>query len=108
MKNTMITELVQIRVAETITGEQLLDKAEALNGFLVQQDGYIDGTLLKGTGDNAWCFIFHFENLEKVKAIGENLRGSREFADFKTLLVPGSLAVSFFHPAREWQVLRVE
>ncbi len=102
MKTTMITEFVEIRVLETATDEQLLAKAEVLNDFLKMQDGYVDAELLKGIERNIWRFIFHFESMEKVKAIGEKMRSSEEFNDFKTLIVPGSIGVTFFRQERKW------
>ena len=99
---TMITEFVEIRSLETTTDEQFLAKAEVLNDFLKMQDGYVDAELLKGIEGNIWRFIFHFESMEKVKSIGEKMRNSKEFDDFKTLIVPGSIVVTFYRRERKW------
>ena len=102
MKDTMITEFVKIQALETTTDEQLIAKADLLNDFQKKQDGFIDAELVKDVRENAWYIIYHYENMEKVKVIGENLRKSKEFAEFVPLLVPGSLNVSFYHQVRKW------
>ena len=98
----MITEIVEISLPETTAIKQFTDKAENLNNFLSKQDGYIDGELLKAPEGNSWRFIFHFENMEKVKLIGEKMRSSAEFGEFKSVIVPENLRVSFFQLARKW------
>ena len=102
MKSTVITEFVEISVPETTTVEQFTEKAENFNNFLSKQNGYIDGELVKALEGNAWRFIFHFENMEKVKAIGEKMRSSIEFNEFKSVIIPENLRVSFFHQVRKW------
>lgn len=97
---TTITEFVQINVLETVTDEQFLEKAEKLNDFLKEQDGYIDSELVKATEGNNRRFIFHFESMEKVKAIGEKMRASSEFTEFKSVI--GSFGVTFFQQVRKW------
>jgi len=101
MKKAMITEFVEISVPETTTVEQFTEKAVNLNNFLQKQDGYIDGELLKALDGNAWRFVFHFENMEKVKAIGEKMRNSVEFNEFRSVIVPG-INVSFFLQNQKW------
>ena len=91
---TTITEFVEISLPETTTVEQLTEKAENFNNFLKKQDGYIDGELVQALEGNAWRFVFHFENMEKVKAIGEKMRASSEFAEFKSVI--GKIGVTFF------------
>ena len=98
----MITEIVEISLPETTTIKQFTEKAENFKNFLSKQDGYIDGELLKTTEGNSWRFIFHFENMEKVKLIGEKMRSSAEFGEFKSVIVPENLRVSFFQLVRKW------
>ena len=102
MKNTMITELVTIKVLETTTEGQMLNKADFLTNFLKKQDGYIDGELVKGIDGNTWCFIYHFESFEKVKAIGEKMRNERVFDMINPLVVPGGMTVTFYNPVKKW------
>jgi len=102
MKATMITELVKFKVLETITDEQLELKADILNEFQKKQDGFIDAELLKDVKENAWCIIYHYESFEKVQAIGEKLRASKEFDEFISLIFPGSLSMSFYHQVSKW------
>jgi hypothetical protein len=102
MKTTTVTELVTFKLLETITEEQLLSKADLFNDFQKRQDGFIDAELVKDVKENAWCLICHYESMDKVKVIGENLRNSREFAEFTAELVPGSLKVSFHHTLKRW------
>ena len=91
MKETIITELVKFKVLETTTEEQLISKVDILNDFQKKQDGFIDAELVKDVKENAWCIIYHYENFEKVQAIGEKLRSSKVFEEFNSLIVPGSL-----------------
>ncbi len=100
MKTTMITEFVEIRLPETLTVEQFTEKAENFANFLKKQDGYIDGEMTQALEGNAWRFVFHFENMEKVKAIGEKMRAGSEFAEFKSVI--GSFGVSFFRLVLKW------
>ena len=99
----MITEFVKFKALETTRDEQLIFKADAMiNGFWKKQDGFIDAELVKDVEANAWCFIYHNENLEQLKAGGEKMRNSKEFGEFIPLIVPGSIGVTFFHQLRKW------
>jgi hypothetical protein len=102
MKSAMITEFVKFQALETTTEDQLLAKTDFLNDFQKEQDGYIDGELVKAVGANEWCIIYHYENMEKVKAIGEKMRGNKVFDGFMPLIVPGSLSVTFHQYLRKW------
>lgn len=100
MKETKITEFVEISLPETTTVEQFTEKAENFANFLKKQDGYIDGEMVKAPEGNNWRFVFHFENMEKVKAIGDKMRASSEFAGFKSVIA--GFGVSFFEQVRKW------
>ena len=102
MKRTMITEIVEISVPETTTMKQFTEKAENFNNFLSKQEGYIDGELAKAVEGDVWRLIFHFENMEKVKAIGEKMRSSIEFNEFKLVIIAEKLRVSFFQRMKKW------
>jgi hypothetical protein len=103
MKNSIITEFVNFKVLETTTDEQLLSTSDnSINGFHKKQDGFIDVELVKGIKENTWCYIFHYESLEKIKAVGEKMRNSKEFAEFIPLIIPGSINVTFFNQLRKW------
>jgi hypothetical protein len=102
MKDTFITEFVNFKVLESTSVDQLISTADILNDFQKKQDGYIDGELVKGLEGNAWCLIYHYENLEKVKVIGERMRSGKVFDEFIPLLVPGSLSVMFYHQLKKW------
>jgi len=103
MKATIITEFVKFKVLETTTDEQLISKADInINGFHKKQDGFIDAELVKDVEENAWCFIFHYESLEKIKAVGEKMRNSKEFGEFIPLIVPGSISAIFYNQLRKW------
>jgi hypothetical protein len=97
MKTTTITELVKIQALQTTTNEQLLTKAAMINSFLEKQDGFIDAEVVKSLEGNIWYFIYHIENMEKLKATGEKLRSSKLFDQIIPLIVPGSMNVSFFN-----------
>lgn len=98
----MITEFVNFTVLDTSTDTQLITKADFLNAFLKNLDGYIDAELVKDIEGNTWRIIYHFSNIEKVKAIGEKMRNSKEFEEFNSLLLPGSISVNFFHHLGKW------
>lgn len=98
----MITEFVKFKTLDTTTEEELLLKADILNNFQKAQDGYINAELIKDTGENTWYFIYHYESIEKVKAIGEKLRSSKVFETFTPLTVPGSVTVSFNQQVKTW------
>jgi len=102
MKNSIITEFVNFKVPETTTLEQLVSKAGNLIDFQKKLDGYIDSELVKDVRENEWRFIYHYESLEKLKLIGENLRSSKEFGEFTSLVVPGSINVTFYHGIKKW------
>lgn len=102
MKNTVITEFVKIEVLQTTTNEELLSKVEIINNFLQKQDGFIDAELVKAVEENTWYFIYHIENFEKLKAVGEKLRSKKLFDEITPLIVPGSLIVTFHHQIKNW------
>jgi hypothetical protein len=56
----------------------------------------------KAVEGNTWHFIYHIENMEKLKAVGEKLRSSKLFDELTPLIVPGSLGVSFHHKIKNW------
>ncbi len=103
MKNTMITEFVNFRVLEATTNVQLLSKANIfITDLLEKQDGFIGAELVKDVEGNARCFIIHYESFEKVKTIVEKMRNSKEFDEFKSVIVPGSIDVTFYQHVRKW------
>lgn len=104
MKNTIITEFVKIEALQTTTDEQIKAKADVINKFLQKQDGFIDAELIKTVEGNVWHFIYHIENFEKLKVIGEKMRSSKMFDEITPLIVPGSLGVSFYTQLKTWQV----
>lgn len=100
---TTITEFVNFKVLETTTDEQLVTKADSfINDFMKHQEGFVDAGLLKATEGNTRCMILRYESFEKVKAIVEKLRNCREFDEFKLLLVPGSIGVTFNTQLKAW------
>ena len=103
MKATTITEFVKFKVLETTSDEQLISKADLnVNGFHKNQDGFIDAELVKDVEENAWCFIFHYESLEQIMAVGEKMRQSKEFGEFIPLIVPQSISATFYDHLKKW------
>jgi ABC-type uncharacterized transport system substrate-binding protein len=98
----MITEFVKFQALETTTQEQLISKIDILNDFQKKQDGYLDAELVKDIKENFWYIIYHYENFEKVKIIGEKLRSNNLFDEFTPLLVQGSLQVTFHQNVKKW------
>ena len=93
---TIITEFVNFKVLETITDEQLIEKADRfIDDFMKKQDGYVNAELVKSTEGDKRCMIIRYVSFEKVKAIVEKLPGCKEFNEFKQLIIPGSIAVTF-------------
>lgn len=99
---TTITEFVKFELLQTTTQEQLLVKAEVINTFLQQQDGFIDAELVKAIEGNTWFIIYHIENMEKLRAVGEKLRNNKLFDELIPLITPGSMNFSFFNQVKKW------
>jgi hypothetical protein len=102
MKNTVITEFVKIDVLQSVTDEQLAANADVINGFLQNQDGFIDSELVKALEGNTWYMVYHIESLEKLKVVGEKIRSIKLFDELTPLIVPGSMCVSFFNRIKCW------
>ena len=102
MKDTMITELVRIEVLPSTNEEQLLTKANLINDFLQKQDGFIDCELVKVIEGNTWFLIYHIENIEKLRAVGEKLRSNKLFDELIPLITAGSMNFSFFNRVKKW------
>lgn len=102
METTTITEFVQFEKLETTTDEQLIDAVNRLNKFQGKQDGYLDAEIARNMKDDSWSIIFHYEDMEKVQAIGATLRSSQEFMDFSSLIVTDSLRISFCRQLKTW------
>ncbi|HNX84684.1 MAG: hypothetical protein GT597_14170 [Bacteroidales bacterium] len=102
MKTKVITEFVKMEVLQTTTEEQLLAKTEIINQFLRKQDGFIDAELVKAIEGNVWFLIYHIENFEKLKALGEKLRAMKLFDEIIPLIEPGSMSVSFYQKIKTW------
>ena len=99
----VITEFVKFKALETTTEEQLISKADMnINGFHKKQDGFIDAELVKNVDENAWYFLFHYENMEKIHAAGKKLRESKEFGEFVPLIIPESISATFCYSLKEW------
>jgi hypothetical protein len=79
-----------------------LAKADLLNDFLKNQDGYLDPELIKGIEGKTWCYIFHYIGMVKVRVIAEKMRNNKEFEEFKILLVPAGISVSFYNQMIKW------
>lgn len=102
MKNNAFTEFVKIETLQSTTNEELINTANIINEFLQQQDGFIDAELVKALDGNIWYFIYHIENFEKLKAVGEKLRNNKLFDLLTPLIVPESMNVSFYNRISNW------
>jgi hypothetical protein len=96
-----ITELLKIEALPE-TEKQITENADVINAFLEKQDGFINAELIKGIESNTWYFIYHIENMEKVKVVSEKLRSTGLFAELMPLLVPGSMSVTFYQCLKTW------
>jgi len=95
MEKKTITELVHFQ--SLATDVQIVDAINNLNKFQGGLDGFLDSEISKEVNENSWCIIFHYENLEKVQAIGAKLRTSKEFEEFNSLIESESLKINFYH-----------
>lgn len=102
MKNAMITEFVKFELLETTTEEQLINKADLINEFLQTQDGFIDSELVKAFEGNTWYFIYHIENIEKLRVVGDKIRSIKLFNELIPLITTGSMVVTFFNQVKKW------
>ena len=98
----MITEFVKFKLSETADEEGLISAADALIDFQKKENGFIEGELVKHIEQNEWCFVYRYESLKKLKAIGEKMRSCKIFDLFNPLIVPGSLCVTFNVRLRKW------
>jgi len=103
METKIITELVQFEALDTSTDEQIVDAVQRVNQFQKAYEGYLDAEIAKDMKEDSWSIIFHYENFEWVQAIGSDLRSSKEFMDFRSLMAPESLNVSFGRQFKNWQ-----
>lgn len=102
MINSIITELARVETLATTTNEEFLAKAKLINSFLKQQDGFIDSELIKSLEGNTWYFIFHIENISKLKAVAEILKSNKLFDQITPLITAGSMNFSFFNQIEKW------
>jgi hypothetical protein len=102
MNNKMITELVRIEVLPSTTEEQILSKVNMINDFLQNQDGFIDCELVKEMEGNVWLLIYHIENMEKLRAVGQKLRSNKLFDELIPIITTGSMNFSFFNLSKKW------
>ena len=94
--------MAQFKVLDTTTDEQIVTAINNLNEFQKTQDGFLDAELVKDVNVSSWCIIYHYENFEKVQAIGAMLRSNKVFSDFTSLILPESLSISFYHQLKKW------
>lgn len=99
----MIIEIVTFRTAETTPDSQIVSAAENLIiNFWKKQDGFIDAELVKELNTKVWSFIYHFEDIQKLKTGGGLMRLSDEFKDFTTVILPESIQVTFNSFLKKW------
>ena len=102
MKSNVITELLKIEALPGTTPEQVVEKADVINAFISRQDGFLDSELVKAVEGNTWYFIYHIENMEKLKVVGEKIRSIRLFGEIMPLIEPDSMKVSFYQKVKSW------
>lgn len=102
METKIITELVQFKALETTTDEQIEVAVNNLNEFQKTLDGFIDAELIKNIKENSRSILFHYENFDKVMAIGTALKDNKVFSDFTSLVIKESLSISFHQQLKRW------
>ena len=102
METMIITEFVQFETLEKTTNEQLIEAVNRLNQFQKNLGGLLDAEISRNMKDDSWSIIFHYEDMEKVQAIGAPLRSSQEFMDFNSLIANESLRISFCQQLKTW------
>ncbi len=60
---------------------------------------------MKSVKENEWYLIYHYENMEKVKVIGEKCVAVKCLMNSLPLTVPGSLSVTFYQQFKKVVVL---
>lgn len=99
----MITELIEFEVCEGISNEQLITKAEkVVTDFHKKQDGYIDMELVKDNLKGIGKMIVHYETMEDIEKVKNNIPHSKAVKEFTGLLKPESLNVSFYEKQKKW------
>lgn len=88
METKIITELVQFEVLDATTDEQIVSAVFRLNQFQKEYEGFFDAEIAKDMKEESWSIIFHYKNFDWVQTIGMELRSSREFVDFNSLIFP--------------------
>lgn len=102
MENKTIIEFVKFEILQEVTPEQLEAKADLVNAFLSKQDGFIDCELVKSVENNCCYLVYHIENKEKLRMVGEKVRALKLFDEFNPIIVPGSMGFSFFSRLKKW------
>lgn len=102
METKIITEVVQFEALDSSTDEQILSAVHGLNQFQKEYEGFLDSEIAKDLNEESWRIIFHYENFESVKTIGANLRSSKEFVDFTSLIEAESLKLYFGQQLKNW------
>jgi len=102
METKIITEFVRFETLNATTDEQIVTAVNSLTEFQKKLDGFLDAEIVKDMKEESWRIIFHYEDFEKVQAIGAQLRSSREFADFNSLIASESLKISFSQQVNRW------
>lgn len=87
---------------DSTTEEQRVNAVDRLNQFQKKHDGFLAAEISKDLKEDSWELVFHYENLEKVQAIGTPLRSSKEFMDFSSLIASESLKISFCQQVETW------
>ncbi len=99
----MITEIIAFELLEGVSHDQLLKQADkVVNDFHKKQDGYIDMELDNASFGDQWQMIVHYQSMDDIEKVKNNLPHSKAIKEFTQLLAPNSMKVSFFKQQACW------
>ena len=99
----MIVEIAQFKLAASVSEEEFLKEAEAVQkGFLEKQNGYIDRELLKSE-DGLWVDILHWNSMEEAQNASEMLLKDSAAQGFIRKIDPTTIKILHLMQLRKWR-----
>lgn len=99
----MITELIEFEKKAEITNKQLVEQAEMIvNEFHKKQDGYVDMELISDKTNQHWQMIIHYQSMQDIEKVKENVPKSEVLNDFRNLVIPETMKVTFHNQHGKW------
>lgn len=77
MANSIITEIVEFGILDSVTDSDFAKIAEEIPNFYRSQPGYIDTEILKNS-DGLWVMVLHWESVDAEKKASTLMMKSQE------------------------------